>query len=470
MNKPVDHHAIGGSDTLQALLTDYACQLAYGGLPASTAHAAKVRLIDTLGALMGGFFGPPCQLARNLAARVPDPAGATVVGTRIRSTPDLAALANATAARYVEMNDVYHWPGSRGGHPSDVVMPILAVAEHTRASGRELISALVLGYEFYLRLSDAIREPGFDCSTFAVIGTAAAASRLMKLSPEQTSHAIAMAAVGNNILKQVRTGHLSMWKAVAAGHAGRAGVFSAIMAAEGIDGPHLPFAGKHGWCQHVSGEFTLAPLGGSGGAGFKIEDTLIKQRSSCATTISSILAAEKASPAIRGRIDAVKKVTVEVYDTAKKNMGTGEHHWNPQQRETADHSIPYVVTAALMDGTITPRQFNDAHLWDPALRQLLAKVEVVENPDYSKIYHRLPVEHHTRVTVEMGDGERIVGESGGAKGDLSNPKSDAEISAKFRGMAEDCIGGRRVDALLEQLWALESLPDVSGIPGALLFA
>jgi 2-methylcitrate dehydratase len=180
--------------------------------------------------------------------------------------------------------------------------------------------------------------------------------------------------------------------------------------------------------------------------------------------------AEKASAGIRGRLDAVKKVTVEVYDTAKKNMGTGEHHWNPQARETADHSIPYVTSAALIDGTVTPRQFNDAHIWSPELRKLLAKVEVVENPDFTKIYHRLPVEHHTRVTVEMNDGERVVGESGGAKGDLSNPKSDEEISAKFRGMAEDCIGGQRVSAILDTLWKLENVSDVSGIPPAFLFA
>jgi 2-methylcitrate dehydratase len=472
MNKPAEHgaHHVGGdTDSIQALLTDYACKLRYEDLSPVAAHAGKVRIIDTLGALVGGYFGECCQLARNIAARTPVAEGATVIGTRIRTSPELAAFANATAARYVEMNDVYHWPGSRGGHPSDVLLPILAVAEQVKATGPELITAVVLGYEFYLRLSDAIQEPGFDCSTFAVIGTAAASARLMKLSPQQMSHAISMAAVGNNILKQVRTGHLSMWKAVAAGQAGRNGVFAAELAAEGMEGPHLPFEGKHGFCAHVSGPFKLAPMGGKG-VTFKIEDTLIKQRSSCATTISSILAAEKASAAIRGRLDAVKKVTVEVYDTAKKNMGTGEHHWNPQQRETADHSIPYVTSAALMDGTVTPRQFNDAHIWSPELRKLLAKVEVVENPEFTKIYHRLPVEHHTRVTVEMVDGERIVGESGGAKGDLSNPKSDEEITAKFRGMTEDCLGGARVSALLDQLWQLEKLENVAEIPPAFLFA
>jgi 2-methylcitrate dehydratase len=475
MNKPVDHGAIGSTgttnthDSIQALLTDYACKLDYDSIPAEVIHEARVRTIDTLGSLLGGFFGESCQLTRNLAARMPDAAGATVIGTRLRASPDMAAFANATAARYVEMNDVYHWPGSRGGHPSDVVMPVLAAAEYAGASGRDFLAAVVLAYEFYLRLSDTVKEGGFDCSTFAVIGTAAAAARLMRLDREQTAHAISMAATANNITRQVRTGHLSMWKAVAAGHAGRAGVFSAIMAAEGIEGPHLPFEGKHGWCSHVAGAFTL-PAMGSRTSPFKIGDTLIKQRSSCATTISSILAAEYAAPALRGRLDKVASVKVEVYDTAKKNMGTGEHHWNPQSRETADHSIPYVVAVTLMDGTVTPRQFNDAHIWSPEVRTLLPKIEVVENPDYSRIYHTLPVKHPTRVTVVMADGERIVGESGGDKGDLSNRKSDAEIEAKFRGMAEDCLGVKRTSAILDQLWNIEKLDSVAGIPPAFVLA
>jgi 2-methylcitrate dehydratase len=294
----------------------------------------------------------------------------------------------------------------------------------------------------------------------------------MGLRVDGVADALSMAAVSGNVLTQVRNGHLSVWKAVAAGQAARTGVSCAVMAAEGMQGPHLPFTGKHGWCNHVSGPLQLAPMGGEGDdhASFKITDTLIKQRSSCATTISSILAAEKASAPVRDRLEQVKSVTVEVYDTAKRNLGTEAHHWDPRSRETADHSIPYVVAATLIDGTITPLQFNEAHLWSPQLRALLPKIEVVENTEFTRIYHRVPVEHPARVTVEMADGRKIVGESGGRNGDLSNPKSDAEIEAKFRGMAEDYIGKKRCDAVLGQLWELEKLDDVAGIPSAFVFA
>lgn len=451
-------------DSIQKCLTDYTCSLSYESLTPEAAHAAKVRVIDTLGALIGGFDGEPCRIARRMAARVPDPGGATVIGTAVRTTPDMAAFVNGTTARYVEMNDVYHWPGSAGGHPSDVLAPILAVAEHTRASGRDFITAVVLGYEIYLRLSDAIGRSAFDCANFSCIGTAAAAGKLLGLSADQLAHCIAMAAVPNNILRQVRTGHLSMWKAVAAGHAGRAGVFAALAAREGMDGPRLPFEGKWGWCDHVAGKrFSLDAMGGNG-APFKVEHTMIKPRSSCATTISSILAAEKVAPSVMKRLADVQRVTVEVYEPAKAGMGTGEHHWNPDSRETADHSIPYVVAAALLDGTVTPRQFDDAHLRSPELRALLGKIEVVSNDEFTRAYEKLPVEHHTRVNVVMRGGERLTGEAGGEKGDLSEPKSDAQITKKFLELTEDFLGGKRAEAMLARLWELDDLDDAAQIP------
>jgi 2-methylcitrate dehydratase len=278
-----------------------------------------------------------------------------------------------------------------------------------------------------------------------------------------------MAVVPNNALNQARTGHLSMWKAVAAGQAGRAGVFAALLAEAGMKGPHAPFEGKAGWCNHVARKsFSLQTFGGRG-TPFKINDTLIKPRASCATTISSILAAEKAGATIAD-VGAIEKVTVEVYERAKTGMGTGEHHWNPDSRETADHSIPYVVAASIIDKRLTPSSFGDARLWSPELRALLPKIEVVTNDEFTTAYERLPVQHCTRVSVTLRSGERVVGEAGGDKGDLSQAKTDAEIEDKFRALTEGVLGAKRVDAVLDALWNLDSADDVSRIQPMLAFA
>ena len=102
MNQPAEHAVNKAIDTIQQRLTNYACGLNYDGLSPPAIHAAKVRIIDTLGGLIGGFFGPSCHIARNLAAQMPCPSGATVIGTRTKTTPDMAAFVNGTTARYVE--------------------------------------------------------------------------------------------------------------------------------------------------------------------------------------------------------------------------------------------------------------------------------------------------------------------------------------------------------------------------------
>ena len=382
----------------------------------------------------------------------------------MKTTPDMAAFVNATTARYVEMNDTYHWPGSYQGHPSDVVMPILAAAEHVQVNGRDFITGVVLAYEVFLRICDAFHNRGFDNTNFGCLGTAVAAGKLLGLSAEQLSHCISMAVVPNNILRQVRVGHLSMFKAAAAGQAGRAGVFAALLARAGMEGPHLPFEGKAGWCEHVARERLSLDTWGGNGTPFKIIYSQIKNRPCPGVATSSVLAAEKVAP-VRN-IKDVKQVTVEIYKYAKDLVGTGEHHWNPESRESADHSAPYLVAATLMDGTITPRSYNDAHLWNPELRALIKKIEVVENPEFTKAYEKMPQEHRTRVTVVTASGERLVGEAGGDKDDLASPRSDDQIAEKFRGLTEDFLGAKQVNAILDRLWHLEDMPNVAAIPPA----
>jgi 2-methylcitrate dehydratase len=470
VNKPVEKAIATTTDAVQSRLAEYACALRYEALSPDAIHACKVRVIDTLGALFGGFFDEPCRIGRALAARVPDPRGGTIIGTRMKTTPDMAAFVNATASRCVEMNDTYHGPHSHGGHPSDVVLPVFAVAEHAAVSGRDLITAVVLAYEAYLRVSDQLPIPtGFDCTTFATLGTAVAGAKLLRLTHDETAQAISMAVVPNNAVNQARSGHLTMWKAVAAGQAGRAGVFAALLAQEGMVGAHLPFEGNAGWCDYVAKRrFTLDTFGGNG-IPFKVEETLLKKRACCATSVSTILAAENVAPLIPD-IRAIESVTIETYKWSQVICASGEHHWHPTSRETADHSIPYGVAAAILDGTVTPSSFDDAHLCDPRLQALMAKVEVVVNDEFTAAYEQHPVVHRSRATVLMKDGKRLVGEAGGDESDLSSPMTDAQVTDKFTRVAVPMLGAKRTEALLERLWQLEDCADVSALPALCVFA
>jgi 2-methylcitrate dehydratase len=460
--------AVQNSDGAQQRLADYADDLRFENLTPDAIHAAKVRLIDTLGVLIGGFSGEPCRIARALAAEMPQPdRGATVIGTRLKTTPDMAAFVNGTAVRFLDMNDNYNSPDSAHGHPSDSLSAVLAAAEIAGADGRALITAVVLAYEIFLRTSDMFHNHrAYDTANLTCLASAAGAGKLLGLSRDQLAQCISMAVVPNAILKQVRLGQRSMFKAVASGHGARAGMFAALLARSGMVGPNMPFEGEAGWCELVArGRFGTQPFGGEG-APFKILDSRIKLRPANAGSIASILAAERIAPLTD--VEGVRQVVVEVSRYTKRAVGTGDVPWNPDTREIADHSIPYLVATALIDGTVGVHSFDEAKLRDQRTRALIRKIEVEENAEFTKAYESIPVQEHARVTVVTANGERLVGASGGGADDLSAPKSDEQIVAKFRSLTARLVGDRNADAVLDMLWRVESLEQVGAINSKLV--
>jgi 2-methylcitrate dehydratase len=452
-------------DHIQQRLLEYAATITSERIPRAAVEAVQLRIIDTLGALIGGFCDEGCRMARALAAETPHANGATVIGTHTRTTLDLAAFVNATTARCTEMTDTYHAHGSAGGHPSDMITPLLAVAEHMRSTGRDFIAAVVLAYEVYLRFSDAFPNRDFDHTNFCCIGTAVAAGKLFGLEPEQLAHGISMAAVPNVSLRQARMGHQSIWRAAASGQAGRAGVFAAQLARAGLEGASLPFDGTAGWCDHVARQrFSLPELDFTQ---LKIGQSRFKYRPSSGNTIACVLAAEHIAPL--HDVSAVGRIRVETYGKAVDTSGTGDHNANPASRESADHSIPYLVAATLLDGTVTPRSFSESRLWNPRLRELMRQVEVVEDPELTARSEHEPRYGLARVHVITRSGERITGDAGlPAAGPMASTEQD-RIVDKFRTLTHD-LGARRVDSILNQLLALESVDDVASIPPEFLLA
>lgn len=448
-------------DALQDRLVTQTLELGAQPLPAAPLHAAKGRILDTIGALYAGFDGPPCRIARAAAKTLYRGDGATIVGTGDRATVDFAAFVNGTTARFAELNDTYHVAGKPGLHASDTILPLLAVAEHRHCSGSEYATAVAVAYEVSVGLLHATDAGLLDTTNYVSFGTAAGAAVLLALPANQLRHCFSLAAVSSNAPARVRLGDASMWKAAASGEAGRRGVQAALLAAHGMEGPSEPFSGTAGW---------LALAGSSedtghhrGDATLGIERTIIKPRGACGKTIPAILAAENVHPQLAGH-GAVERVLVETYRDAKVRNGTGAHHWQPTSRETADHSIPYVVAAALLDGTVGPPQFDPHHLADPGLAALVETVEVVEEPEFTELYEGTPCVHRTRVTAWTADGAKLVGESGGDYGEISDPMSDDELERKFYGLVEGRLDCERSRRLVATLWQLEHMDDVADLP------
>lgn len=444
-------------DDVQIALVSLAQGLHFEDLSAADVDRCTLHVIDTFASLMAGFHSEAGQRARDMARSMRTDAGASVIGTPMRVPPDVGAFVNATTSREAEQNDVYFPLPGGGNHPSDVLLPLFNTAEHAGANGRDLITAIVIAYQVFLHISDNVTITGFDQSTIAGIATAVGAGKLLRLTRQQLAECISIAAVANNPLNQSRRDMLTMWKAAAAGQAGRAGVFAAILAKAGMKGPSLPFTGQLGWSKVVAkGEIDMAALDPRDGHRLRIHDVMIKPRAACASAISSILAAEKAFEKISDP-RAIVRVSVETYEAARAFIGAQDIHWNPTTRESADHSIPYAVAATLVDGTAGVEQFMPARLFDPTIRDVLARVEVTAREDFSAAYRKRPPEHHTKVTVTLADGSLVVGEAGGDKGDMANAAKPDIVAAKFRELCGGPLGRDRAERALDILAGVVSL-------------
>ncbi len=460
------HDAHGSKvDDVQAALVALADGFSFDDLSCADVERCVLHVIDTFGSFVSGYFSEAGEAARAAGRAMAAPDGASILGTSLRALPDIAAFVNATISREAEQNDVYFPPIGGGNHPSDVLLPLFNTAEHAAAGGRELIGAIVVAYQIFLHLADRARIAGFDQSTIAGIAVAAGAGKLMRLTREQLAEAISMATVANNAINQTRRDTLTMWKAAAAGQAGRAGVFAAMLAKAGMKGPSLPFTGQLGWSKIIAKtDIETHTLDPRQGHRLRLYDVMIKPRAACASAISSILAAEKAHAGIAHTRD-IRRVLVETYESARIFIGADPIHWNPTTRESADHSIPYVVAAALVDGTAGVEQFMPGRLFDPTIREVLAKVEVVSNDAYTAAYTQYPPQHHARVTVTLADGSSVVGEAGGAKGDMANSATREIVVAKFLELAAP-LGRERSEVALELLSGIAELRSMAPIAPA----
>ncbi len=450
-------------DRTTELLSAHACKLTYQDLPDAVVHQAKRTLVDTMGCALGGFHAEPSIIARRLASRVTSSTAARILGTKDATAPDLAGFANGVMVRYLDYNDSYFSPG--GGHPSDMIPAILALAEPLGCDGRTVITAIVLAYEVFCRLSDEVvaGDLGWDQGIFSVIGAACGAGKVLGLDQQAMSHAISLAVVPNLPLAVTRVGELSMWKGCAAACASRAGIFAAQLAHEGMTGPAEPFEGPRGlWEQAIGQPVTLQQLGG-GREPFRITATSFKFFPSQIHTQAPIALALELRPRVTP--SDIAALRIRTYHTAVRSAATDPHKWDPQTRETADHSIPYLVATAFHDGAVTPASFASDHIQNPILRGLISKMTIEEDPDFTR---RFPEELNCRMEVTTRSGQRLTAETAYPKGHRHNPLQDAELATKFQRLANGVLTAQRCRAALAQLWSLEQAPNLQELYDSLV--
>lgn len=442
-------------DTLVTQLVGYAEASDFSRLPAEAVRDCKRRIIDTFACAVGALDEPLCRMARQHAQRfIGSPAStSTVWGCDWKSTAEAAAFANGTMLRFLDISDMYRTKS--GGHPSDVIAAVLAVAEAEGASGKETINAIVLAYDIYCCVCDAIdlNTMGWDQPVYGVLAGVIGAGKLLGLNQEQMANAIALAVTPNMATYQTRRGELSAWKGCAAANASRNAVFAAYLARDGFTGPTAPFEGPAGLFDIV-GRFELELPDGK-----RKPHSITRTHLKCFPVCYHGQAAVWAALELRPQVDAasIAAVRISTHQPAFNAMAGDKSRWAPKTRETADHSLPYVVALALADGEITTESFAEDKLKSSAMLELMAKTSVTVSPALDAQY---PVTAPCSISIETRDGRVHTADVSSPKGHAAAPLDDTDLDGKFRNMFRGFTDPARCDTLLRALWQFEELEQV----------
>jgi len=440
------------TDTLLDAITRFSTTLTFGDLPPNAIDAARQRLVDSAGCGIGAY---DCDTARVSLSVACPPARAElagrILGSKRVAAADTAAFVNTCMIRNLDLNDIL-----QGGHPSDCLGALFAVAPQVGASGARLITAMVVAYETIIRLTQGgMRDKGWDQGLGISVGTVGGLCNLLRLSPEATRHAIAITAVGNTPLRATRSGQLSMWKGAATAYAVRNAVFGVQLAAAGMTGPEAPFTGRHGLFEQITGPFEITPFG-TRPEDFLIPSIYLKYWP-VAYSLSPVI---WAGIALRKQVDPAELVSLEVntYEFSVMESGSEPGKWDPQTRETADHSIPYVLARALLHDVVDEEAFQPAAYLDTTIRPLMNRIKVRADAAIEQEIQQGTV--HVRLCASDRSGKsyevNIVNPIGHAK----NPFTPKDLEAKFRRLCEPRLGKRRATRAL-QLWqALDTADDL----------
>lgn len=442
-------------DTTTERLANFAAGMRFDLLSEATVHECKRRLIDTVASAMAGYSDPVCRMARGMAKKRPSDPAASIWGSNFSAAPEMAAFANGVMLRFMDISDTY--VGKSRGHPSDVMSGIVAVGEMVRADGPSVINAITLAYDVYCSFIDAIEinQKGWDQPVYGVLASVLGVGKLLGLSREQMHNAISLALAPNMALAQSRSGALSNWKGCAGANAARNGVFAALLAEEGFTGPTAVFEGVGGlWDALGKFDWPLPAVRGP----HLIAQTHIKTLPICFHGQAAVLAALDLKPRISA--DLIREVQVETYDTAVLMMANDADRWAPKTHETADHSMPYVIAIALLDGEVTGDSFQESRLIDPLVASLMQKIKVSASADLCALY---PESAPSRVRVVMESGDVLTGEVRYPKGHARNPLSDAELNIKFRRIFEEQGRAAQCEAALQALWAFDQAKNVGDV-------
>jgi 2-methylcitrate dehydratase len=437
-------------------ITDFVLSVRPGELPDNVTEQVTGILVDSIACAMASRDCPGALAAAAIPA-LPRGNGGTVIGSSAVATLDMAAFWNTSMIRYLDYNDTFV-----GGHPSDILGALIAVAGSYRLPGSTLLSGIAVSYEVFYRISLRHRSYRKDHGAivdylsidqgFAVaIAPAAGIAHMLGYNRSQISTSVSLAATNGLPLRASRSGELSHYKGVATATSTRQAVFACQLAEHGLTGPSDPFEGRHGFIEVMEGQagpMNLEPFGEWG-----VMRSGLKYFPATANSQIGVWAALK----LRQGLDLaqVRSVVLHTSRFLRHESGSEPAKWAPTTRETADHSLPYIVAVALLDGNVTMSSYSDEMLVNPKVRELLQKITVVVD---EKIESEWPGTIQIRATATLADGTTREVHAQDPKGTYRNPMNREDIKIKFQQLVTPVLGAK-TDSVFDLAWGIAGSDD-----------
>ncbi len=416
----------------------FALGVRYEDLPAEVVHEVKRYLYDSVGCAYGSVKTKDVTALKSIYTDLGGKEEATLIGFGDRMPGVNASLVNSLMIRALDFNDIY-WKEDPS-HPSDLIPAALAAGEMAGASMKEVIVAIALAYEFEMRLclfaTPGVRERGWHHATLTQFVSPIVAGVLLGLDEDQLVNAIGISGCHSHTIGCPTAGKLTMMKNTVDPMATQAGVFAAMMASHGYTGTEAVFEGKEGF-QHCFGEgwdedaLLGAFPGTEGGRPWKILECGMKAFPTEALThthLSATLKCMKKGGLVWQDVDEVTVTTI----ARACDILFDPHKYRPESRETADHSLPYCIAAAIVDGKITTASFADEKIQDPAIREVIDRIKGEASLEFEQMF---PAKQPSRVRIKARDGREVEEYLEYPKGDPREPMTEDDLDAKFGGLS-----------------------------------
>ncbi|HNW59888.1 MAG TPA: MmgE/PrpD family protein [bacterium] len=435
----------------------FALSLQYDAIPEPARKEARRFLLDSFGCALAALHNEDMAAAHRYIEKLGGVPDATVIGSGLRTNAPNAALMNSLLIRAIDYNDIY-WKQDPS-HPSDLIPAALAAGEKAGGDVRDLIAGILIAYELEMRwclaATPGVREVGWHHATLTQFVSPFVAARLLRLSEEQTVAAAGISGSSHFTLGGVVAGHLTNMKNTADPMATEAGVAAALLASENYTGPVEVIEGKEG-LYHVlhNVQWSTEALLDGLGEKWLITECGYKPFPTEALTHQPISAALQLREQQHLTEATIARVLVRT-TTRGADILSDPSKYKPTTKETADHSLPYCIAAALVDGHVLPSSFDEDKLADPRIWSMLGKIKVVADAEIDRLFPGTK-----RAIVEITDtaGRTHTAQVDHAKGSPENPMSDAEVIAKFAANAEAVMGAEQRERLIEATWELGTRP------------